>query len=207
MPRWTAFIAARHGASGRATASASTFGEHCRVAHVGGGAWRVAHSEFLVGDTRVVAMLLSRDVALQLDADGAESREVKFEEELLESVVVVRRHDKDDAELGIRMAGFVFETVDRIDPAGRAVVYDGHASQLRIVDLPRASRARPRSGLDWRTQVDRRAGQGSCRSSGTQPHTPHLRAPGEVSRCRDTATARRQRTRRAASRVDTPRAA
>ena len=81
-------------------------------------------------------MLLSRDVALQLNADGAESREVKSEEEVLDGVAVVRRHDEGDAELGIRMAGFVFDTVDRFDPAGRPVVYA--RTTLRIVDLPRA---------------------------------------------------------------------
>src|ERR1700733_15156908 len=118
--------------------------EHCRVAHVGGGARRCHHSEFLVGDTRVVAMLLSRDVALQLNADAAESRKVKFEEEVLDSVVVVRCHDKGDTELGIRMAGFAFETVDRIDPAGRAVVYA--RTTLRIVYLPRAIERDPDPG-------------------------------------------------------------
>src|SRR5207248_2535541 len=118
--------------------------EHRRFAHVGGGAWRCRHSELLVGDPRVVAMLLSRDVALHLNADGAELREVKFEEELLDSVVVVRRHDKGDTELGIRMAGFVFETVDRIDPADRAVVYA--RTTLCIVDLSRAIQRDPHPG-------------------------------------------------------------
>ena len=42
------------------------------------------------------------------------------------------------------MAGFVFETVDRLDPAGRAVVYARTA--LRIVDLPRAIERDPDPG-------------------------------------------------------------
>src|SRR5689334_24506197 len=89
-------------------------------------------------------MLCSRDVALHLNADGADLREVKFEEELLDGVVVVRRHDEGDAELRIGMAGFVFETIDRIDPADRAVIYA--RATLCIVNLPRAIQRDPHTG-------------------------------------------------------------